>query len=152
MARNDPQVDPRRRARLGAPRVRETRTRPGGRELDIATWKAAGAEAARLLWEARTERLKLSDFAEEFFRRLAAALGHAMLFRKGDLHRLVRFVEPSSIPPEVGEKLDLLQALFDGAAPGDGLGSPHPATGAGMKRRSPAFCLSYIDVRYSRTS
>ena len=52
-----------------------------------------------------------------------------MLFRKGDLHRLVRFVEPSSILPEVGEKLDLLQALFDGAAPGDGLGSPHPATG-----------------------
>ena len=89
-----------------------------GRAEDLATWKAAGAEAARLLWEARTERLKLSDFAEEFFRRLAAALGHAMLFRKGDLHRLVRFVAPSSVPPEVGEKLDLLQALFAGAAPG----------------------------------
>ena len=88
-----------------------------GRGQDLATWKQADAAAARLLWEARTERLKLSDFAEEFFRRLAAALGHAMLFRKGDLHRLVRHVDPSSIPPEVGEKLDLLKALFDAAAP-----------------------------------
>ena len=88
-----------------------------GREEDLATWKQAGAEASRLLWEARTERLKLSDFAEEFFRRLAVALGHAMLFRKSELHRLVRFVDPPSIPPEVGEKLDLLKVLFDGAAP-----------------------------------
>ena len=88
-----------------------------GREENLATWKQAGAEASRLLWEARTERLKLSDFAEEFFRRLATALGHAMLFRKSELHRLVQFVDPPSIPPEVGEKLDLLKALFDGAAP-----------------------------------
>ena len=88
-----------------------------GRGQDLATWKQADAAASRLLWEARTERLKLSDFAEEFFRRLAAALGHAMLFRKGDLHRLVRHVDPASIPPEVAEKLDLLKALFDGAAP-----------------------------------
>ncbi len=88
-----------------------------GRGQDLATWKQLDAAAARLLWEARTERLKLSDFAEEFFRRLADALGHAMLFRKGDLHRLVRHVDPASIPPEVAEKLDLLKALFDGAAP-----------------------------------
>ena len=88
-----------------------------GRGQDLATWKQLDAAAARLLWEARTERLKLSDFAEEFFRRLAAALGHAMLFRKGDLHRLARHVAPASIPPEVAEKLDLLKALFDGAAP-----------------------------------
>ena len=88
-----------------------------GRRQDLATWKQLDAAAARLLWEARTERLKLSDFAEEFFRRLADALGHAMLFRKGDLHRLVRHVAPASIPPEVAEKLDLLKALFDGAAP-----------------------------------
>ena len=88
-----------------------------GRRQDLTTWKQLDAAAARLLWEAWTERLKLSDFAEEFFRRLAEALGHAMLFRKGDLHRLVRHVDPASIPPEVAEKLDLLKALFDGAAP-----------------------------------
>ena len=90
-----------------------------GRERDLDTWKTARADAARLLWEARTERLKLSDFAEEFFRRLAEKLGHAMLLRKGELHRLVRFADPSSIPAEVGEKLDLLGAIFDHANPGE---------------------------------
>ena len=90
-----------------------------GRELDLDTWKTASAGAARLIWEARTERVKLSDFAEEFFRRLAARLGHAMLLRKGDLHRLVRFVDPASIPPEVGEKLDLLKTLLERAQPGE---------------------------------
>ena len=88
-----------------------------GRGEDLATWQQADAAAARLLWEARTERLKLSDFAEEFFRRLAGELKHAMLLRKGDLHRLVPHVDPSSIPPEVAEKLDLLKALFDAAVP-----------------------------------
>ena len=90
-----------------------------GHERDLDTWKSARADAARLLWEARTERLKLSDFAEEFFRRLAERLGHAMLLRKGEFHRLVRFADPASIPAEVGEKLDLLGAIFDHANPGE---------------------------------
>ena len=106
-----------------------------GRGQDLATWKQADAAAARLLWEARTERLKLSDFAEEFFRRLADALGHAMLFRKGDLHRLVRHVDPASIPPEVAEKLDLLKALFDGAAPEEDACSRRPPALAAPVRR-----------------
>ena len=95
-----------------------------GRDADFDTWKTARADAARLLWEARTERVKLSDFAEEFFRRLAERLGHAMLLRKGELHQLVRFVDPASIPAEVSEKLDLLEALFDHAHPGEGAGDP----------------------------
>ena len=90
-----------------------------GRERDLKTWKTMGSDAARLLWEARTERLKLSHFAEEFFRRLAKRLGHAMLLRKGDLHRLVRFADPASIPAEVGGKLDLLGEIFDHANPGE---------------------------------
>ena len=91
----------------------------GGRAEDFDTWKSAGVDAARLLWEAKTERVKLSDFAEEFFRRLAQRLGHAMLLRKGELHRLVRFVDPAAIPAEVLTKLDLLKALFDHATPGE---------------------------------
>ena len=77
-------------------------------------------EAARLLWEASTERIKLSDFAEAFFRRVAERLGHAMLLRKGDLHQLVHLVDPQSISGEVSETLDLLKALFDAAKPGEG--------------------------------
>lgn len=37
---------------------------------DFQTWKNSPTDAARLVWEARTARLKLSTFAEEFFRRL----------------------------------------------------------------------------------
>ena len=91
-----------------------------GRASDFATWQGLDVDAARLLWEARTERIKLSDFAEAFFRRVAERLGHAMLLRKGDLHQLVNFVDPQSIPAEVSETLDLLKALFDAAKPGEG--------------------------------
>lgn len=86
-----------------------------GRERDFLTWRGLDADAARLLWEARTERIKLSDFAEEFFRRLADRLGHASLLRKRDLHRLVDFMDAEAIPEEVSEKLGLLAELFAGA-------------------------------------
>ena len=42
-----------------------------------------------------------------------------MLLRKGDLYRLVDFVDPQSIPAEVSETLDLLEALFDAAKSGE---------------------------------
>jgi len=85
------------------------------REQDFAVWKAADEATGRLLWEATTQRLKLSTFAEEFFRRIAERLGHAMLLRKGDLYRLVDFLPVERIPDEVSEKLDLLAELFAGA-------------------------------------
>jgi len=83
-----------------------------GEEQDYQTWQNASPDAGRLLWEAKTERIKLSDFAEEFFRRLAEKQGHAMLMKKGEFHRLVNYVDPQSIPAEVGAKLDLLQEIF----------------------------------------
>ena len=86
-----------------------------GRQRDFLTWKEMSVDAARLLWEARTAQLKLSDFAEEFFRRLASKLDHAMLLRKRDLHRLVRFMDAETIPEEVSEKLGMLADLFEGA-------------------------------------
>ncbi|MCU0865544.1 MAG: ATP-binding protein [Planctomycetes bacterium] len=86
-------------------------------EADFGTWRSAPKDAARLIWEARTEHLKLSDFAEEFFRRLADRLGHAMILRKGGLHRLLAFVDPQALPPEVSAKLDLLLDLFRRARP-----------------------------------
>ena len=44
---------------------------------------------------------------------LGERLGHPMLLRKGELHRLIRSVDPESIAPEVGEKLGLLERLLD---------------------------------------
>ena len=86
-----------------------------GREGDFDLWKAADAATGRLLWAARTERLKLSAFAEDFFRRFAERLGHAMLLRKGELYRLADFMAEDEIPEEVIAKLDLLEDLFTGA-------------------------------------
>lgn len=54
-----------------------------GSTEDFLTWQGTPANAARLLWEAKTERLKLRDFAEEFFRGLARKLDHAMLLEHG---------------------------------------------------------------------
>ena len=87
--------------------------------LDFTTWQGLDADAARLVWASGTGGIKLGDFAEEFFRRLADRLGHAMLLRKSELHRLVDFADPESIPDEVTEKLDLLTGLFATARPGE---------------------------------
>jgi len=87
-----------------------------GTQADFAAWKQSPPEVARIVWEAKTQRLKLSTFAEEFFRRLSIRLGGSMILKKGELHRLVAVVESKSIPAEVNEKLDLLLQLFKSAA------------------------------------
>jgi energy-coupling factor transporter ATP-binding protein EcfA2 len=81
-------------------------------EADFQVWKHSPPEAARIVWEAKTQRLKLSSFAEEFFRRLATRVSGGMLLKKGELHRLVTMVDPRLIAAEVSEKLDLLHGLF----------------------------------------
>ncbi len=90
-----------------------------GRADDFAAWNEANTALARVVWESSTQNIKLSDFAEEFFRRLADRLGHAMLLRKGELHRLIEYVDPESVPEEVIEKLDLLAGLFAQGNPGE---------------------------------
>jgi len=82
---------------------------------DFQAWKQASGEVVRIVWEAKTQRIKLSTFAEEFFRRLAGRVGGGMLLKKGELHRLISMVDPKTIPLEVVEKLDLLHGLFTSA-------------------------------------
>ena len=88
-------------------------------ELDV--WHRADFETRRVLWEGSTRSIKLSDFAEEYFRRLADKMREAMLLRKGDLHQLVKFLDVSAIPAEIAEKLDLLHELFGSARPHEGV-------------------------------
>lgn len=83
-----------------------------GIEQDFRAWRESTPEGARIVWEAKTERRKLSTFAEEFFRRLAQRLGGPMLLTKGELHRLVALAPVQSISAEVPAKLDLLAELF----------------------------------------
>jgi ABC-type multidrug transport system ATPase subunit len=88
-----------------------------GVQADFDAWKQAAPELARVLWEAKTERQKLSTFAEEFFRSLAQKVGGQMLLKKGELHSLVAHVPAQSLVPEVHEKLDFLYELFSKASP-----------------------------------
>lgn len=84
-----------------------------GRAEDFKLWRDSPQDSQRLLWEAKTERRKLSDLAEEFFRRLAKRLGGTMLLKKGELHRLIPMARLSdAAKSEVGEKLDLVHSLF----------------------------------------
>ncbi|WP_046111303.1 ATP-dependent nuclease [Aquincola tertiaricarbonis] len=87
-----------------------------GQAEDHRAWRGAASDAARVIWEAKTEHRKLSAVAEEFFRRLAQRQGGAMLLTKGELHRLVPLADLSaSAEKEVPEKLDLVAALFKSA-------------------------------------
>lgn len=84
-----------------------------GRREDFAAWQGSTGDAARLIWEAKTERRKLSSLAEAFFRRLAQRLGGSMLLTKGELHRLVPHAEIGEAAlAELRDKLDLLAELF----------------------------------------
>ena len=87
----------------------------GGDRRDYTVWKNSAPDAARLIWEAKTQGVKLSSFAEEFFRALKHRSGLEMLLTKGEFHRLVEFVQPERIAREVVEKLDLLAILFEQA-------------------------------------
>jgi hypothetical protein len=85
---------------------------------DYRAWGDSPPVAARLVWEAKTLRLKLSDVAEAFFRLLAQRQGAPMLLKKGELHRLVpHALLGTAAEAEVRAKLDLLAELFEHSRP-----------------------------------
>lgn len=86
-----------------------------GVDADFSAWKQSSVEAARLIWDAKTERRKLSSFAEDFFRRLSEKVGGQMLLKKGEFHQLVSLVNPEAVSKEVMQKLDLVADIFKGA-------------------------------------
>jgi hypothetical protein len=84
-----------------------------GNADDFRLWSDSPTDAARLVWEAKTERRKLSAVAEEFFRRLAHKLSVTMLLKKGELHALVSgALLTQAAEAEVRAKLDLLVEVF----------------------------------------
>ena len=85
-----------------------------GSQADYETWVNSPPDAARLIWESRTERRKLSTVAEAFFRRLKQKLGGEILL----LHRLIPLAKLTpAAEAEIREKLDELQKLFEHARP-----------------------------------
>ena len=81
---------------------------------DYAEWLKSTPAAARLVWEAKTERRKLSAIAEDFFRVLSEKLESPMLLKKGEFHRLISLADLSTgAEAEVREKLNALEKLFE---------------------------------------
>jgi AAA15 family ATPase/GTPase len=73
-----------------------------GKLLD--EYERASVEAKKLMLKS----IKMSDFAEEAFRRYAKEKEQPMLLVKGEFYRLVPFCPVDEIPEEVREKLDLI--------------------------------------------
>jgi ABC-type branched-subunit amino acid transport system ATPase component len=79
---------------------------------DLENYDRADSSTKKTLWRAQTQNRKLSDFAEEFFRRLAAKTATPMLCHKGSLHELVMLCDAAELNGDVKEKLDALLALL----------------------------------------
>lgn len=91
-----------------------------GSQSNYEIWAQSSADAARLIWESRTERRKLSAVAEAFFRRLAQETQSAMLMKKGEFHRLISHAQLTpAAEDEINEKLNRLQQLFEQAPQGN---------------------------------
>jgi hypothetical protein len=82
-----------------------------GNSEDLENYNKADASTRKTLWRAQTHNRKLSEFAEEFYRRLAKKTGAPMLWRKGSLHELVSLCDLADLNGEIKEKLDALQRL-----------------------------------------
>lgn len=83
-----------------------------GNTGDLENFNRADVSTRRTLWRAQTQNIKLSVFAETFFRTLASKTGRQMISRKGELHDLVKQCNPSDLGDEVTEKLNALLELF----------------------------------------
>ena len=57
------------------------------------------ATMRRAFWRAQTQHLKLSRFAEEYFRRLGRATKTPMLLSKGALHQLIEGEDRALLAP-----------------------------------------------------
>lgn len=72
----------------------------------------ADATMRLAFWRAQTQHLKLSTFAEEYFRRLGRETKTPMLLRKGALHQLIEWCDPAELNGDVEAKLNALLELF----------------------------------------
>jgi hypothetical protein len=79
---------------------------------DLDAYLGADLPTRKALWRAKTQHIKLSRFAEEYFRRIAAATATPMLLRKGLLHELVAICDAEEFNGDVKAKLDALMKLL----------------------------------------
>lgn len=87
-----------------------------GSDGDLDNYNRADPSTRKTLWRAQTQRRKLSDFAEEYFRRFAEATGTPMILRKGSLHELISTCDAAELNGEIKAKLDALQSLIQSSS------------------------------------
>ena len=81
-------------------------------QADFENYSQANSSTQNTIWRAQTQAKKLSLFADEFFRRCAAATATAIALRKGDFYQLISRQPIASIDPEISEKLDAIFELL----------------------------------------
>jgi ABC-type branched-subunit amino acid transport system ATPase component len=89
-------------------------------QADFENYSKANSSTQNTIWRAQTQTKKLSLFAEEFFRRYAAATGTAIALRKVDFYQLISRQPLASIDPEISEKLDAILELLTLTTPDQG--------------------------------
>jgi hypothetical protein len=57
------------------------------------------------------------EVLDQIFRQYYTQIKEPLLFRKADYHRLVQFISPAEVDPEVGEKLDRILTIAQRAQP-----------------------------------
>jgi predicted ATPase len=81
-------------------------------QKDFETYRSLSGDAAQLIWNTKTAQVKMSGFAEEFFKRLSVKINDSILLKKGEFHKLISFIDAQVIDTEVEEKLNILYELF----------------------------------------
>ena len=81
----------------------------------IAQIEAAQRTLGKDIWSADVKAT--DEVLDQIFRRYFELIKEPLRFRKADYHGLVRFVPSSQVDPEIGEKLDRIQAAAQRAQP-----------------------------------
>jgi hypothetical protein len=84
-------------------------------QVAIAEVETAQRTLGRDIWSAD---IKATDeVLDPIFRRYFELTRQPLLFHKADYHRLVRFIRPTEVDPEVGVKLDMILLAANQAQP-----------------------------------
>jgi AAA domain, putative AbiEii toxin, Type IV TA system/AAA ATPase domain len=81
----------------------------------IVQIEAAQRTLGKDIWSADVKAT--DEVLDQIFRRYFELIKEPLRFRKADYHGLVRFVPSSQVDPEIGEKLDRIQAAAQRAQP-----------------------------------
>lgn len=81
----------------------------GGNHEAVAEYYSTGQQTKQSLFLDK----KMSKFAEKVFKRFSELQQQPILLNKGQYYQMIEFMDSSDISPEISEKLDAIQYLFE---------------------------------------